>query len=203
MATSLTLRFFNQSAAGGYCAVVQSDTGPFTGDAWLKEYANPDGSVAFTWTTDYAFCWTDAGARVPGVQVAEEQLLPSDLQSDNAVTLTYDTAVASFAFTNQRQGQQSGTLAIVADAGIPPGMASVGLAQSGAPVVLIAAQPNMTYQFQPSGKYYLSFGKVSEQGATVAVEWGPLQALAFPAGISSMDATLAADGSWTIQPTHL
>lgn len=203
MATSLTVRFFNQSATGGYCAVVQSDTGPITGAPWLKEYANPDGSVAFTWTTDYAFCWTDAGALVPGVQVAQEQLVPTDLHTNNEVTLTYDTAVASFTFTDQRQGQQSGTLAIVADASIPPGMAAVGLAQSGAPVALMAAQPNMTYQFQPSGKYYLSFGQVSEQGTTTTVSWGPLQALAFPAGISSMDATLAADGSWTIQPTHL
>jgi hypothetical protein len=122
---SLTLTFYNQSASGGYCAIAQTDTIASGQGYWLTEYANPDGSVAFTWTTDYAFCWTDSGTLVPGVRIAAEQLLPSDLQTNNEVTLTYDTVVSSFTFTDQRQGQQSDTLTVVADASLPPGMASV------------------------------------------------------------------------------
>jgi rhizosphere induced protein len=140
MSKTMTLTFYNQSANGGYSVITQSDAAlDGSSNAWLKEYVNPDGSVAFTWTTDYAFVWDDSGALVPGVQIKAEQLLPSDLQANNEVTLTFDTTVSSFTFTDQRKGQPD-TLTIAVDATIPPNMVSVGFAQSGAPVTVMPAR---------------------------------------------------------------
>jgi hypothetical protein len=200
-----SLTIYNNSADGGFVAVTQVEpTGEGPTVVWLSKYANPGGRVRFGWTFEYSFVWTDVGTLVPGVKLTTSQFLPADLVSKNFVRLVYDENVESFKFTGQENFDRPGQLVIMADQTVPVGMASLGFAQSGAPVRMQEALPNMTYSFQPpQNSYFVGFAKVVEKPHVISETWAKFEPLSFPPGIARMDATLAADLSWTIAPTHL
>ncbi|MBV8581684.1 MAG: hypothetical protein JOZ86_13745 [Candidatus Eremiobacteraeota bacterium] len=200
-----TLSFYNNSAKDGFLVI--SQFAPVEGEpvfVWLTKYANPGGRVQFTWTNDYAFVWSDTGTLVPGVVVTTGQLLPTTLHGQNMVTFVYDAAVESFKFVDQGDGQGGGRFFIRCNETIVPGMASVGLAQSGAPVRLMPANPQMTYVFEPPmNTYFVGFGQGAERPYVVANTFAPFEKIDWQMNIAKMDATLNADGSWKIEPTHL
>jgi hypothetical protein len=197
----LTVNFYNNGQSPGNVILYQ---GPSGGNVlplvWFTKYVYPQTRVAFTWSTEPCFVWSDTGQLVPGIIASASQTIPADLDTKNAITLTYNQA---FNFIDQQPGSRAGTLTVKEDATIPPGMASVGIGMSGQATFLIQAQPNMIGAFTPGSQYWIAFGTYQANQVLEVEQIGTPAQIAFPVNIPAMDATLNADGSWTIQPTHL
>jgi rhizosphere induced protein len=198
-----TVNFFNNGPNPGSVMLFQRDPDGIPNAqslAWFAKYNYPQTRVTFEWTDDFSFVWSDTGSLVPGIIARGSQVIPADAEQLNQITLTYDRA---FNFVDQRQGSQMGSFSIIADATIPAGMASVGIGMSGQPTLLVPAEPNLIYQFNPRPEYWIAFGNYASSEVLDVPAMGAAAQIVFPGNISAMDATLRPDGIWTIAPTHL
>lgn len=197
-----TLIFANNSTQFGSVCLFQTD--PTAADpnimalAWLTKAAFPTTRVAITWTSDYDFFWSETGSLATGVSVESSQAWPVNPQQANHVTFTHENA--AYTFTDPKLDQSHPGLIIDETSAVPPGVARVGIAMAGAPVLLVKAQPNMTLMFSPHPKYWIAFGDY-HQGQ--AIEFGAISNKAevvFPPGIYTMNVTLNPDNTFTVEP---
>jgi rhizosphere induced protein len=200
VAQTFVVNFYNNGPAPGTVILYQRKPEDGSSLAWFAKYNYPQTRLQFSWTTGLDFVWSDTGQLVPGIIVSASQAIPADLAAANMIQFTYDKA---FHFTGESGSGRPGTLTIRTDSTIPPGMASLGIGMSGQPTFMVQAQPNMNYTFSPTPEYWIAFGSYTA-GQVLDVETiGTPAQIDFPPNISSMDATLNPDGSWTVVPTHL
>jgi rhizosphere induced protein len=203
VARLFTVNFFNNGSNPGSVMLFQRDPDGMPNAqslAWFAKYNYPQTRVSFEWTDDFSFVWSDTGSLVPGIIARGSQVIPADDEQHNQITLTYDRA---FTFVDQRQGPQTGSVSIIADATIPAGMASVGIGMSGQPTFLVAAEPNLIYQFNPHPEYWIAFGTYASNQLLDVTAIGNAAQIVFPGNISAIDATLRPDETWMIAPTHV
>jgi hypothetical protein len=200
MASTCSLVFQNKSTNSGSAVVYQTDPDGNPQNlslAWFSKNSRPNTNVVFEWKTDYSFVWSETGRLVPGVVFQAAQNWPADPASSNAVTFTHQ--YGNFSFMNQTQGPQPGSLYIRQDSALPMNQAAVGIGMSGAGTFVNQARPNMNLTFTPNPQYWIAFGDY-QQGQVL--DTGAIDNAAriqFPAGVSSMTATLTPDNRWTIQ----
>ncbi len=198
-----TVIFKNDSSSGGTAGLYQTD--PQIGVAgvesliWLSHYASPTTRLTFTWELDYDFVWFAPAVLEPGVIITATQVWPTDLATNNQVTLTQ--VHGSYTFKNQTAGVQQDTLYVVQDGTIAEDQAAVGIGMFGFPSLVVEAEPNLTLAFTPSPSYWITFGQLS-QGEVVVPAALPTKAeISFPDNVYSMTAVLQSDNSWTVEPT--
>ena len=198
-----SLIFVNNSSQTGSACVYQQDPDITIPDvmslAWFAKRAAPTTRVAFSWSIEYDFVWSQTGTLVPGVVFVASQTWPADLSNSNQVTFT--NLGGAYTFYNQMKGPRAGSLYITEDGTIPAGQASVGIGMSGFGTFAVQAQPNMNLVFTPHPEYWISFGNyVQGQVVDISSMNNPAQ-IQFPPNVYSMTAILNPDNTWTITST--
>jgi hypothetical protein len=199
---SLSLRVVNQSSSFGSACVYQaapsigpSESFPLT---WFAAFMPPGTERTFLWTETFAFTWSETGPLVPGSIFSAAQTWGADLGSGSEVTFTQSGG--QYTFAGLTQGGEPGSLEILADASIPSGPASLGIAMSGTPTLAWPAQPNVVFSVVPRPSYWLFFGDcqvgqvLDPNTLTSAVQ------VDFPAGLTGVTATLDVAGAWIVVP---
>lgn len=193
----------NQSSRSGSFCVFQIDPTLGVSDAqsvaWLVKPAHPTTTVTFEWPWSYDFAWSETGELATGVVAASVQVWPTDLDSNNQVTLTFTGG--AFTFEDQAAGSDSGKLYVVEDGTIPANRAGVGIGMAGQATFLTQAQPNLTLVFAPDPQIWLAFGDymvgevLDAAGMTEAIE------ISYPVNVYSMTAILEEDNTWSVAAT--
>ena len=202
------LTFVNHSSKSWTVCLYQTDAAGTIPNlqslAWFAESAAPGTSVAFDWTIEYGFVWSQTGPLTPGVVFGtSQQHLPANLSTANRVTFSPAPAAAGqeFTFTNQTAGPHEGSLYIHEDHGVAANRASVGIAMSGAGVFAVQAQPDVDLIFTPHPTYWITIGQfVPGQVLDIDAITNSMQ-IDFPPGVYAMTATLNRDESWTVSPS--
>ena len=198
----LSVRFRNDSSLSG--AVCLFDTDPDDAKslppvAWLTCYAFPTTEVEFRWEERLSFVWTST-AMDGEAEVATSQLWPTDLATDNQVTLSY--GCGTYFFRDQTRGPQPGILYIQQDGTLPSEGARVGFGIAGRATNLLPARPNVTFALKPRSEYWIAFGHY-ERGVVIDPAEAPTKArLHFPPNVRTLFATLGFDNLWTIAPAR-
>jgi hypothetical protein len=197
--STFTINFTNNShSSGNFCVFQQdpSNPSPYVFPlAWRVERGFPQSHVAISWNTDYSFVWGYTGTLMPGVAFQAGENVPAGLTNDNEITFT--NRGGRYQFVDRRTGYQQGALTIMADPTTAINDASVGIGLSGAPSFAVQAQPNMVFRFSSRVEYWVTFSQVT-QGEVLDRHRVDAVKVDFPHGISTMNATLNADNTWTI-----
>lgn len=195
--------FVNNSSQTGSACIYQKDPDITIPDvmslAWFAKDAAPTTKIAFSWSIEYDFVWSETGTLVPGVVFMASQVWPADLSSDNQVTFT--NSDGAYTFSNQIAGPRTGNLYIKEDESIPVGVASVGIGMSGFGTFVVQAQPNMNLIFTPDPEYWITFGNYMQGEVVDITEVNNPAQIKFPPNVYSMTAILNPDNTWTITST--
>jgi hypothetical protein len=177
--------------------------------AWFAKTAWPSTNLAFRWTIDYSFSWSETGELKPGVYFDASQTWPADPSVDGVSTdrsggnqIGFSHESNAYRFTSTpTPGAQTGSLYIKQDAKIPLKQASVGIGMAGSGTFAVQSQPNLNLTFTPHPKYFLAAGTFT-QGEVLDVGsiTNPVE-IRFPANVFSMTATLNEDNTWTVVPS--
>lgn len=160
--------------------------------AWLAKRAHPGTTVAFTWSVDYNFVWSEQVVLKSGVKIVAAQVIDADLSDGNQVTFDHDGA---YQFSEPTHGPQSGSLYIMQGPNVPPHGATVGIGMSGHGTFVVPSQPNVEVYFTPHPKYYVVFGDY-EQGEVIDVSQMSQTVEAEFNGTTSVTLTLNAQNLW-------
>lgn len=203
MGVKYTVRFVNQSTNSGDVCMFQKDPDLGMSNvfslAWFTKYAHPSTKLDFRWEVDYSFVWSETGVLTPGVVFDATQEWPTDLKTNNQVTLTYDRG--AYRFKDQTKGDREGLMYIGQDKSVPLRQASVGIGMSGAGTFVLQAQPNINLTFTPHPTYWIAFGEfIPGEVLDIQHITGAAQ-IKFPANVFSMTAILQEDNTWRIAPT--
>ena len=187
----------NSGNRGSSCVYVGKPDQTSNKLAW---FTSPARTATFQWTIEYDFVWAETGEFKPGVLFEPREVLLADPQSGAQVTFTKDAGV--YEFKDQAPGPAPGNYLIKADGTIPAGFTAVGIGLSGSATYALQAQPNISFQFavESPPSYSITFGDY-EKGQLLGSEAATNAAqIVFPVNIYTMDATLNADGTWTLKP---
>ena len=198
-----TVIFKNNSKNSGTAGLYQTDSqigvAGVNSLIWLSHYASPTTQLTFTWKLHYDFVWYAPVVIEPGTIVTATQVWPTNLVTNNQVTLTQ--VQGSYTFKKRTAGPQQNTLYVVQDDTIARNQVAVGIGMSRSPTFVTEGQPNLTLAFTPKPRYWITFGQLS-QGQVVVPATLPTNAeIVFPINVYSMTAVLNSDNSWTIQQT--
>ncbi|MCB1633533.1 MAG: hypothetical protein KDI51_03035 [Xanthomonadales bacterium] len=200
----LQLILVNNSGVAGNMVVFQVMLGMSNQQvvAWFAKYAYSGTDIQFSWNpNDWSLVWSATGKIQNGVMFRASQVVPAGLDTQNQITLSYDSTHRAFHFTDQHDGEPKGSLIIVQDSSVPIDSAATGIGMSGQPSFVVQAQPNRQSVFTPHPQYWVFFGDV-QQGeffdASEATMYGAL--VDFPPNITSMTATRNPDGTWIVSP---
>lgn len=170
--------------------------------AWLTAPAWPSTTVAFNWTETYNFVWGQTGPLVPGTVFRSGQTWDADPNSQALQQVQLDYAQGAFTF---EQGPalgnpQPGSLYIRELASIPIDTGTAGIGMSGSGTFVVPAMPNINLVFTPHPNYWVTAGTFVN-GTVIDIEQITNTAeIRFPAGVTSMVATLGPDNNWTVRP---
>ena len=195
-----TINFVNNSgSAGSFCVFQQNPNSPNPGVfslAWLAQFVNPNGKVSIGWNTDFYFFWAKTGRLKPGVIFNAGEALLADTNENNSVTVTKDNG--NYQFIKQTK-YVHGKFMITSDQNTAINQASVGIGMSGSGTFAVQAQPQMAFVFEPRPEYWITFGDFKQGQVLDASAINNPAQIIFPHGIFSMDVTLNADGTWSIE----
>jgi hypothetical protein len=201
-APSYNLIVNNESTEEGYalifCQKPDANTPDVQTYAWLSKFLYPGVKADFSWQMQWAFMWK----QINSINESQ-QIVLTDLQTNNKITLDYDAGHQAFHFADQAQGDSPGSLYIEESANVPNGMAQVGLALSGHPAFLVNSQPNMNVVITPKPSYFLMFGTHEDQGPISIEQYSKAVALNYPPNIYSLTATIRQDGSISVENSPL
>lgn len=194
------LNFVNNSANAGTFMVFQRapdlQVENVNALAWITKYANPGVQGFFSWSGEYDFVWFENDSPVSGISSGTSQCVPTNLETSNLITLTYNSG---YQFIDQTTGDQPGSLYVKMDNTIPLRQASVGIGMSGAATFAVQTQPNMNLMFTPNPEYWVAFGNF-EQGQTLDMqELTNTEKIDFPPGIKEMTVILNEDNTWKVE----
>jgi rhizosphere induced protein len=165
--------------------------------AWFAKPVADATEYDFTWTLTYDFAWREIGHLASEITYQGQEVVPANLEDANHITLTHQDD--AFAFGKPMAGDPRGAITILCDNTVPPGEAQVGIGMAGAPVFLVTAEPNMTYEFTPKPEYWITAGTFATgQVIDVSTVAKPVQ-IVFPPNVDAMTATLDGNGQWTIE----
>lgn len=168
--------------------------------AWFSDPAWPTTKIAFDWTIDYSFVWSQTGELVPGVVFHAAQVWdadPSDT-SNNQILFDYEQSAYTFENGSAVDTPQRGNLYIKELATIPLKAASVGIGMSGAGTFAVQAQPNQNLVFTPHPLYWITAGTFTPGEVLDVGQISNAAQVVFPPGVFAMTATLNLDNTWTI-----
>jgi hypothetical protein len=195
------LRFRNRSGntLDFLCYQIHPDTkAPNTQAlAWFAKPVADGADCDFTWALTYDFVWRETGHLASDIAFESQEIVPADLAKSNHIALSCHDGV--FAFGKPGGGDPHGSLVIVCDSTIPPNEVQLGVGMAGAPVFLVSAQPNMSYNFTPHPEYWITAGQFTAgQVLDIASLVSPVQ-VQDPPNVHEMTATLDGSGKWTVQ----
>ncbi|MGZ4954893.1 MAG: hypothetical protein ACXV8Q_07250 [Methylobacter sp.] len=202
-----TLTVVNNSSNPFNFAVFQKDPNIGVSNvfslAWFTKYCYPGTTAKFKWTIDYNFVWCETGELIPGVIFDATQTPAAGLESNNQISLDYDSINSAYFFNPPTPSTQPplGILRIQETPNVPLKQASVGIGMSNAGTFVVQAEPNLTLNFTPHPKYYVLAGTFTQGQVLDTSETTKAPEVAFPAGVYQMTATLNQDNTWTIRPT--
>lgn len=192
----------NESTEDGYvlifCQKPETNSPDIQTYAWQSKFLYSGVKADFTWQMQWAFMWK----QINSVNESQ-QLVPTDLQTNNKITLDYDAGHQAFHFTNQEQGDPAGNFYIQETASVPSNMAQVGLALSGHPAFLVNSQPNMNVVITPKPSYFLMFGTHENTGPISVDQYTKAIEVKFPPNIFSLTATIKQDGTISVENSPL
>jgi hypothetical protein len=165
---------------------------------WQSKFTYNDVNSVFEWQENFGFVWQQYGAKNNS-----QQILPTDLKTNNEITLDYDAQHQAFRFKDQKQGNPPGTLIINQSSTIPSGTVRIGLAIAGYPAAMQDSHPNSTLTIVQCSKYYVAFDVEEQTGVVNVNKTSKLALLKFPPNIYSLTATINEDFTWTVNNTPL
>lgn len=192
----------NESGEEGYalifCKQPDANSPDIQTYAWQSKFLYSGVNATFTWQLQWAFMWK----QINSVNESQ-QLVPTDLKTNNKITLDYDAGHQAFHFSNQEQGDYAGNVYIQETMNVPSDMAQVGLALSGHPAFLINSQPNMNVIITPKPSYFLVFGSHEDTGPVSIDQYTKALEIRFPPNIYSLTATINQDGTISVENSPL
>ncbi len=203
LADEYSLIVENQSTNSASISVYQTypSAGIFEGQplAWLSKYSHPGTNVAFKWKDEYNFVWGESYV-LGDVALQVSQVIPAATEVGQTIRLSYDKRHDAYYFQPSRATLQAGSLIIEQGGDIPLKQAFVGIGMAGKATFTVPAQPNITLNFKPQPKYWLTFGRYTE-GKAIDMSLVTNQVeVKFPENVQVMKATLNKDNSWTVKP---
>jgi len=189
--------FVNNSGESGD-VLVYARKPDYQSMAWLTKPTYPSGKVTIDWKEEYGFAWTAKTS-----SGSASQVLPTDLATNNQVTLAFSQEQRSFYFTNQEQGPPQGQMLIKISSSIPAGYALTGMAIYDSPAIMIDAQPGTTVSISPSGEYWIAFGQFVQRSVVDISSISQAVQFTFPSNVYSLTATLDRGKNITVKNTPL
>jgi len=194
--------FVNQSNNEGDVCLFQTLKQPVAGTSslvWLARHVMKTTTQTFQWSGVPCFVWSNSASSLDsGVIVIGSQAWPAGLSENNRVTLTYTGN--SYTFENLSTGTPAGTMTLQQSSTVPAGLAVAGIGMDSYATVVATTQPNVSLQFVPDPRYWISFGtftrgQVVDPSAIVSCE------IVFPANVLSMTAIYTTENTWQTSPT--
>jgi hypothetical protein len=176
---------------------------------WLADIAPATSQVALEWTLDgtgweldYNFYWCPTAPLSPITPGSVFALSSIAANMSTANSVNFSASTGTYAFSPPVAGPAVGNLYINQDATIVAGQAAVGIGMCNYPVFAVPAAPSTNLIFTPTFNYFVTFGTFVTGQVLDAAQIAAGQAFAFEPGITTVYATLAADGTWTISNTE-
>lgn len=181
--------------------------------AWFVQSLQTTESATYTWSFDeWTFGWAETGILMPGEHFEFAQAWPADPMirqpagpedAGDCVGLTRNNDGCTFYQLSSEPSVPTGQLLIQCDGTLPAGEISVGIGNSGLPVVAVQAEPNLFMSFDPLQPAYFIAAGTFQQGEVLdpATIPNPAQ-IVFSPNIDYMTAILELDGKWQIIPSQ-
>lgn len=202
--TQLQLMLVNNSGKPGNLIIFQRYGNTPNSLAWVSKYAYPGTQFAFRWDPwSYCYVWSGSGNLGPGIEFDAAQTVPASPTDTNLVPFSYDAEHKTFFFGAPERGPQQGVFTIRSDVTVPPNSAVVGIGMAGKATFLTNAQPNFNVAIEPRATYWVAFGNYKQGELIEDVDAIKAVQVTFPPRVVAMTATVAADGSWTIEENVL
>ncbi|MCU1456451.1 MAG: hypothetical protein JWL73_543 [Actinomycetia bacterium] len=208
-ATASTVQIVNNSGAmtmayvfvtAGYTPV------PLQSTAWLTTYELlPGTSSSLKWDTSTQLMWADQQLAT-GISFEAQQTLslpPAGPGQTGVADLTQQNGSISLQADPMFAGLQTGSLAVKTETPNAPVFsgAAVALGLSGSPALVAPAGSDMTTFPVTRLTYWLASGFAGPSQVLGQFETANAVQLDFTPGITSLTATLNADGQWSVQPS--
>jgi hypothetical protein len=191
------VNFSNNSYNPGTVYLYQTGGGQSVSSVAWFSYGASEGTVdTFQWTQDYAFTYGNPGSIQPGVIYQAARSVDADLGSQT--TLSYNSSGPVFGPVTP--GPAPNALSVMSDGSVPPNTLSIGASESGAPVFVAPAQPNLITNFTMSNtSLWLAFSQGPvQQGQVLDVQSIQGLQIAFPPGYSTATVNLDSRNNFTV-----
>lgn len=196
-AQSYSITFVNESSNEKEFMIFVRIRSP-TDLAWFAEPVRVGANRKVEWRETFGFVWgkmpkPDSG----GVFIAEETV-PASVDYNNNIEFTRQGS--DFLFQNANDKGQKGDLTIRTTGLVPSGMVAIGLSMQNAPIIVLEADPNMTYLMAVGAlEYWIAAGHYIHDGIVNMKVIGDKCRVKFPPNIFAVKATLEANGTWTLE----
>lgn len=201
--TTRSVKIFNNSSQATGICIFQTNQGSryLTSLVWMSSFVRPMGSsTSISWDeSTYSFNWGMLDSVSPGyIFNSSQSVLAASMNSQNQIN--FDCVGNSCSLQSQTNGQ-AGSLIISEMSSIPLSKYAVGFGMSGSPALIMQASPNQTVSLIGTPTYWITASPLCGNGQGIVLDSATISTstkLLFPAGVTSLTATLNSDGSWFI-----